>query len=638
MGTKRMTITKNRSKFLFRFGIVLFVAALIVPNLYQNRYVSAGQSSKALVVDVVRLPNLSAKGAKNAARNTVRFAILSRDDFDALKVDPSTITFADAAVAMDGSGKYNVMSEDVDGNGLNDLVVTFARQDLQVGGEPTKADFRARTFDGVSIESHACVQASGEPCGGELILPSATSNTALMKKKTLKPGGGGTPHLIQAVIFSENFDGVTAPALPAGFTTSFVNGAGCSAGSNWVTTTTNPFSAPNAAFHNDPNCITDNFLVSPSIMISTTTAQLSFKNAFSLESGFDGTVLEVSTDGGATWADITSAGIGGSFATGGYNAVISVNFFSPIGGRQAWSGLSGGTAGTPSYIDTVVNLGANLANKTVNFRWRTATDSSVAGTGQFVDNISIDECSITCPANITVGNDPNQCGAVVNYPAPTTSGPCDTVTCSPAAGSFFPVGTTTVTCTSTAGPSCSFTVTVNDVQPPTITCPANVTAVAAQTCPLSTTTAVTFPAPTASDNCPGVTVACVPPSGSIFPAGTTTVTCTATDTSGNTASCSFTVSVFSACLQDDSNPTNVVLFNLSGEYRFCCNGTIFTGTGIATVRGCIVSIQHNPPDRRVLLTFDGAVHRGTASLQSPPGTIKCTITDRNTLNNTCTCQ
>jgi predicted extracellular nuclease len=254
---------------------------------------------------------------------------------------------------------------------------------------------------------------------------------------------------------------------------------------------------------------------------------------------------------------------------------------------------------------------------------------------------SIAVCMITCPPNKTQSNDPNQCGAVVTYNAPTTAGACNNVVCSPASGSFFPVGTTTVTCKSNngAGPEmCTFTVTVLDTQAPSITCPAPVTAVAAQTCPLSTTTAVTFPDPTASDNCPGVTVACVPPSGSTFPAGTTTVTCTATDASGNTASCSFTVSVFSACLQDDSVPTNVVLFNLSGEYRFCCNGMTFSGTGIATVRGCVASIQHNPPDRRVLLTFDGALHRGTASLQSPPGTIKCTIIDRNTMNNTCACQ
>ena len=46
-----------------------------------------------------------------------------------------------------------------------------------------------------------------------------------------------------------------------------------------------------------------------------------------------------------------------------------------------------------------------------------------------------------------------------------------------------------------------------------------------------------------SDNCPGATVACSPPSRSTFPIGQTTVLCTGTDTSGYTATCSFKVTV-----------------------------------------------------------------------------------------------
>ena len=252
--------------------------------------------------------------------------------------------------------------------------------------------------------------------------------------------------------------------------------------------------------------------------------------------------------------------------------------------------------------------------------------------------------TITCPANVTQSTDPNQCSAVVHYNTTATDN-CGvaTLACTPASGSTFPKGTTTVTCTATDTSnntaSCSFTVTVNDTQPPSITCPANVTTVAAQTCPISNTATVNFPAPTVSDNCPGVTSACTPPSGSILPVGTTTVTCTATDTSGNTATCSFTVTVLSGCLQDDSNPSNVVLFNAAtGAYRFCCGGTTFTGVGTVLVQGCVVTIQHYPADRRVLIKFDGAVGAGTASLQSPPGVLKCTITDRNTRNNTCACQ
>ncbi|HKO98843.1 MAG TPA: HYR domain-containing protein, partial [Pyrinomonadaceae bacterium] len=151
------------------------------------------------------------------------------------------------------------------------------------------------------------------------------------------------------------------------------------------------------------------------------------------------------------------------------------------------------------------------------------------------------ECSITCPANVTQSNDPNQCGAVVNYPAPTTTGDCGAVTCSPASGSFFPVGTTTVTCQAAGdGPSCTFTVTVNDTQPPTITCPANQVVTGA---PDTTSAVGNYPAPGFTDNCPGGNTVCVPASGSSFPQGTTTVTCTRTDNSGNTATCSFTLRV-----------------------------------------------------------------------------------------------
>jgi hypothetical protein len=150
-------------------------------------------------------------------------------------------------------------------------------------------------------------------------------------------------------------------------------------------------------------------------------------------------------------------------------------------------------------------------------------------------------CSITCPANITQSNDPNQCGAVISYPSPSTNGSCGTVSCSPTAGSFFPVGATTVTCTTAAGPSCSFTVTVQDTQAPTITCPGAITTqTRGNKCLV-----VTYPAPTGvSDNCPGApTVVCSPASGFCFPIGTTTVTCSATDSGGNTATCTFTVTV-----------------------------------------------------------------------------------------------
>jgi hypothetical protein len=66
-----------------------------------------------------------------------------------------------------------------------------------------------------------------------------------------------------------------------------------------------------------------------------------------------------------------------------------------------------------------------------------------------------------------VVNDPGECGALVEFPAPSTSEECGVVTCTPPSGSFFPVGTTTVICSTEAGPGCSFRVIVEDREAPT---------------------------------------------------------------------------------------------------------------------------------------------------------------------------
>src|SRR5205085_1958747 len=154
-----------------------------------------------------------------------------------------------------------------------------------------------------------------------------------------------------------------------------------------------------------------------------------------------------------------------------------------------------------------------------------------------------------CPSTVTVDAASGQCTATATYTAPTATDNCGsaTVTCAPASGSSFNVGVTTVTCTaSDTSPdspdsTCTFIVTVKDTQAPAITCPPNQTGV---TNGVVTTAVVTFN-PTASDNCGSATINCMPPSGNAFALGTTTITCTASDTSTDSsdATCSFTVVV-----------------------------------------------------------------------------------------------
>ena len=219
----------------------------------------------------------------------------------------------------------------------------------------------------------------------------------------------------------------------------------------------------------------------------------------------------------------------------------------------------------------------------------TATDpanniATCSFTVTVTDNINptLTSCPTNKTANVTAGN----CTAPVSWTAPTASDNCSAVvTSTHTSGSLFPVGVTTVTYTAT-DPSnntatCSFTVTVTDNINPTITgCPTNKTA---NTNAGNCTRAVTWVAPTASDNCSAVLTS-THISGSLFPVGVTTVTYTATDPANNTASCSFTVTVTDNQLPVISNcPTNISVNSDAGQCGAIVSWTVPTATDNCSV-------------------------------------------------------
>ena len=83
-------------------------------------------------------------------------------------------------------------------------------------------------------------------------------------------------------------------------------------------------------------------------------------------------------------------------------------------------------------------------------------------------------CTIICPANIEVCNDPGQCGAVVRFAEPMATNCAGlAIACVPPSGSFFPVGTNSVACMATdaaghVANSCSFQIVVTDCEAPVI--------------------------------------------------------------------------------------------------------------------------------------------------------------------------
>ncbi len=312
-------------------------------------------------------------------------------------------------------------------------------------------------------------------------------------------------------------------------------------------------------------------------------------------------------------------------------------FSTYLGGRSADSGLGVALDGAGG----VYVVGQTFST---NFPQLSPFDATLgAGSDAFV--VKLVGCSLTCPGDVTVPSAPGQCGAAVSYPAPTANAFCGTVVCSPAPGSVFPVGTTTVTCTA-SDTSCSFDVTVVDVEPPSVACPANVTTTADTLAGTVFGATVSYAAPAVSDNCaaPGAPT-CSPVSGTFFPVGTTTVTCTAADAAGNVGSCAFAVVVmspFDACYVDDATGDTLSLVTNAASplYRLWRLRTAATGAVVlgdaeymsVVPRHSLRAYDHDGRYYQMDLTVNYGARTATATVKRRVTGAVTTIRDRDIAN------
>jgi hypothetical protein len=292
------------------------------------------------------------------------------------------------------------------------------------------------------------------------------------------------------------------------------------------------------------------------VTVNQTPPAITSANATAFTAGTAGT-FTVTTTGNPTPA-ITEAGKlpqGVTFHNGDGTAILS--------GTPA-----GGTAGTYPITFTAHNgVGADAIQPF------TLTVNASADT----------DLMISTPANITV-NAAGPTGASVSYTSPAVSDQDDTTTpapaCSPASGAMFAIGSTTVTCSASDSddtPSTvrtNFTVTVNDTDLALAGVPADITTDA--TSPDGAT--VSYTAPTAVDEEPGASAICDHPSGSTFPIGTTTVTCSASDSDDTPerVSQSFVITVDGAAAQTSTLIATVQNFGLPGDFAATLVGELQT--------------------------------------------------------------
>jgi hypothetical protein len=132
-------------------------------------------------------------------------------------------------------------------------------------------------------------------------------------------------------------------------------------------------------------------LVNNAALPSGKTSYLYFEHRFDFNYepagnlGYDGGVLEYSTDGGTTWQDIRHDAKNLFSAGQDYNMIMAPTG-SALADRPAFSGSSGGTVASRYDLST-------LAGQNVRFRWRAASDSMVPSIGWRVDNVRIYTCN-----------------------------------------------------------------------------------------------------------------------------------------------------------------------------------------------------------------------------------------------------
>ncbi|MDP2938535.1 MAG: S8 family serine peptidase [Candidatus Omnitrophota bacterium] len=274
----------------------------------------------------------------------------------------------------------------------------------------------------------------------------------------------------------------------------------------------------------------------------------------------------------------------------------------------------------PSPVITYAPHGFSVGTTIVTW---TATDAS-ENSSTTTSNVTIQDTTppaIASHDDVTVEADSSM-GAVVNYDLPTATDLVDgsvAVVCAPYSGTVFPLGDTLITCTSTdthSNPATSnFTVHVVDTTAPIITLPVDINQEAngiLSTVDLgtATTTDTTDPNPVIINDAPAT-----------FPLGTTIVTWTATDASGNHASATQNVVIVDTILpvvnvNTPASPTKnpSITFTITDETLI----TIECKVNDGEFASCVSPFEP---------TFDGGTYTVTVRATDAAGNIGSDVTD-----------
>jgi serine protease AprX len=145
----------------------------------------------------------------------------------------------------------------------------------------------------------------------------------------------------------------------------------------WQMATARSYSPSHAWYAPDAAAVTDTYLRNAVAVPIESRSTLTFWHLHFFEGNYDGSVLELSTDGGATWQDL-----GPHITANGYNGTIDSSYSNPLAGRPAWVG------DLASWTQVKVDLDS-FAGHSVLIRWRLGCDIGIGDEGWYIDDVQI---------------------------------------------------------------------------------------------------------------------------------------------------------------------------------------------------------------------------------------------------------
>jgi uncharacterized repeat protein (TIGR01451 family) len=243
--------------------------------------------------------------------------------------------------------------------------------------------------DTTYVTGSAEANCSGSVAGGVVTFDLGTMNAGASATCTFQVTVSSTIGTVS--LFADDME-----SGPGNWTVTHGSGA-----YDWSLGTANANSPTHAWFADDVSGVTDQYLASDPVLLSGAPV-LRFWHHYATEAIYDGGVVEISTNGGASWSDL-----GYAMTQNGYNATISTGWLNPLAGRQAFSGNSGG------YLETVVDLSA-YSGSTAQIRFRLGTDTIVSADGWYVDDVEIlDEANVSNEACVDAFEGDSACDTVV---------------------------------------------------------------------------------------------------------------------------------------------------------------------------------------------------------------------------------